>query len=224
MRFANIVCPVRFKFARKHFGDKAVKILDIGCGNHAPTTTKHWFPNCTYHGADIQKYNNDDTDLAALDRFFPLTQDGGGYDAIPDGAYDFIIMNHVIEHIPDQRPVLTKILSKLAPGGLIWIAFPSVRSLNLPSAHGTLQFCDDETHVRVCDVKDVANWLLAEEVKVLAGGRSYDLPRYLVGVVMLPTALLERALTGKMKSRGLWYITGFEDRVIGLRPAETGQA
>lgn len=218
MRFADLVCPVRFKYARNFFANRPIKILDIGCGNHAPTTTKHWFPSATYHGADIQNYNNDEADRLAIDHFYELTADGLGYEVIPDHSYDFIIMNHVIEHIQDQETILKVISQKLAPGGLIWIAFPSVRSLGLPSAIGTLQFCDDATHVRVCDVKDVANWLLDGGVKVVVGGRSYDLPRYLVGVFMLPLALILRALTGKMKSRGLWYILGFEDCVIGLRP------
>jgi 2-polyprenyl-3-methyl-5-hydroxy-6-metoxy-1,4-benzoquinol methylase len=80
-----------------------ISILDIGCGNHSPSLAKRWFPKSTYHGADIQKYRLNTADLLAMDNFYLIGQDGNqGYDDIPDMTYDFIVMNHVIEHIRDQ--------------------------------------------------------------------------------------------------------------------------
>src|ERR1019366_3613042 len=173
-KFQMLFCPVKLNAARGIFGAKPIKVLDIGCGNHSPTITKRWLPNATYHGADIQYLNLDERDKKNLDQFYLLTPDGGGYDKIPDGQFDYVIIYHVIEHIRDQSAAIRVISGKLKPGGVIWVAFPSVRSLELPSAVGTLNFCDDDTHIRVCDVKDVANWLLENNVKVLKGGRSRD--------------------------------------------------
>ena len=169
---ATLSCPPRLRPVRRAFGDRPIRILDIGCGNHSPTITKRWFPRAEYHGADIQSFNLDARDQANMDRFFPLTTDGGGYEKIPDNDYDFIICNHVIEHIKEQEAALKNICAKLKPGGLIWVAFPSLRSLELPSAVGTLNFCDDDTHVRLCDVREVSNWLMDNNVRVLSGGRS----------------------------------------------------
>jgi SAM-dependent methyltransferase len=112
--------------------------LDIGCGNNSPGTTKHWFPVCHYSGADIQQYNNDAADVAMMDTFYLLGTDGSGYSAIPDSSFDLVILHHVVEHMREPRPILANICSKLKPGGYIWIAFPSLRSLSLPSAEGTL--------------------------------------------------------------------------------------
>jgi SAM-dependent methyltransferase len=217
-RFAMHVCPVKFRYARRRLSDASgLQILDIGCGNNSPTTTKRWFPGSRYSGADIQTYNNSGEDLKAMDNFYLLGIDGSGYSAIPESTFDFIILNHVIEHMPEPVPILKEVCSKLKPGGFIWIAFPSVQSLSLPPAHGTLQFCDDPTHVYLPDVREVCNTLLANGVKVLHAGRSRDFARGVLGAMVLPFAFLRRLATGRLSSKGLWYILGFEDHVFGQR-------
>lgn len=211
-------CPMKFRFVRSRLSS-APRILDIGCGNGSPSITKRWFPACHYTGADIQRYNLNAADDAAMDEFFPLAADGSGYAAIPDAHYDFVLLNHVVEHMSDPAPILAALCAKLKPGGYIWIAFPSLRSLSLPSsADETLQFCDDPTHVRVPDVREIANILLANGVKVLHAGRSRE--GFLTTVVdtfKLGKRLLKRLLTGKFSGRGMWYLLGFEDHVFGQR-------
>lgn len=217
MRIAMHVCPTKFRYVRKRLSRFDIRILDIGCGNNSPTTTKRWFPGSYYSGADIARYNNSDEDINAMDSFYLLNTDGSGYSEIPDQSYDFIILHHVLEHMSSPTEILITICSKLKPGGYIWIAFPSRRSLSLPSAEGTLQFCDDPTHVYIPDVREVSNVLLANGVKVLHAGRSKDVPRMLIGAGILPFAFLRRAVTGRLSAKGLWYIFGFEDHVLGQR-------
>lgn len=220
IRISMHVCPTKFRYVRRRLSRTAgMRILDIGCGNNSPTTTKHWFPGCHYSGADIQRYNNTAEDLHAIDDFYLLGIDGSGYTAIPDSHYDFIILHHVIEHMPAPVPILEMICTKLKPGGFIWIAFPSLRSLSLPSADGCLQFCDDPTHVYIPDVREVSNLLLTKGIRVLHGGRSEDFIRTIIGAVVLPLAFLRRAVTGRLSAQGLWYILGFEDHVFGQRTA-----
>ena len=208
--------PVKFDYVHRLLG-KQPQILDIGCGNHSPRVAKKWFPDCYYVGVDIQQYNNDDRDIALLDDFVLVGADGSGYGEIPNESFDFVVMNHVVEHMADAVKVVAEICRKIRRGGIIWIAFPSIKSLSFPSAApGTLHFCDDDTHIRAVDVKEIANILLQNEVKIIHAGRSRNLPRFLVGLGMLPVALVSRVLTGRM-SRGLWYVLGFEDHVLGLR-------
>jgi 2-polyprenyl-3-methyl-5-hydroxy-6-metoxy-1,4-benzoquinol methylase len=209
------ICPTKFLYARRQLSSTALRILDIGCGNNSPTTTKRWFPGCHYSGADIAQYNNNEQDLAAIDDFYPLGTDGSGYSAIPNNSYDFVILHHVVEHMTEPAPILATICSKLKPGGYIWIAFPSLRSLSLPSAEGTLQFCDDPTHVYVPSIREVSNVLIASGVKVLHAGRSRDTIRTMIGAAILPWAMLKKLITGKLSAHGLWYVLGFEDHVFG---------
>jgi SAM-dependent methyltransferase len=212
-------CPMKFKFVRDKFHAHPPRVLDIGCGNHSPTLTKRWFPGCYYAGADIQTYNNGDQDLAAIDHFYPVAPDGSGYDSIPDDSFDLVILNHVVEHMADPAPVLAKLCSKLRSGGYIWIAFPSLRSLSLPSScDETLQFCDDSTHIHIPDIREIGNVLLANQVRILHAGHSREgFFTTLADIVKLAKRILKRLFTGQFSGKGMWYLLGFEDHVFGQR-------
>jgi 2-polyprenyl-3-methyl-5-hydroxy-6-metoxy-1,4-benzoquinol methylase len=132
-----------------------------------------------------------------------------------------VILNHVVEHMADPAPIVAALCSKLKPGGAIWIAFPSVRSLALPhSVDETLQFCDDPTHVRVPDVREIANILLANGVRVLHAGRSREgFFTTVADCVKLGKRLAVKLCAGRFSGRGMWYLLGFEDHVFGRRKA-----
>lgn len=212
-------CPMKFRYVRGRLPAGA-RILDIGCGNGSPTATRRWFPGCHYAGADIQRYNLSDADLAAMDAYFPLSVDGSGYDAIPASSYDFVILNHVIEHMADPRPVVATLCGKLKPGGYLWIAFPSVRSLSLPhSVDETLNFYDDPTHICLPNVEEIAGIVRASGVEVLDAGRSREtLLTTIADTFKLGKRLLKKLITGKFSGRGMWYILGFEDHVFARMP------
>lgn len=218
MSLGKWVCPPKIAYLRRfNLIKKSPRLADVGCGNDSPAMIKSWIKDCYYIGIDIQRYNNSDESVSLIDQFVQVTPEGDGYDAIPDGSLDIIIMHHVVEHIREPGKVIVKMCDKLKSGGAIWIAFPSVRSLAFPSAKGTLQFCDDDSHLRVVDVKEVANLLLDHGFKVVHGGRTHDVFRTLLGIAMLPLARIRKLLTGEMRSLGLWYIYGFEDHVVAVK-------
>ena len=215
-------CPMKFQYVRDRFESTSIRILDIGCGNNSPSVTKRWFPGCHYSGADIQRYNLNGNDDAAMDAFYLLGADGTGYNAIPDTAFDLVILNHVLEHMTEPAPILAALCTKLKPGGYIWIAFPSLRSLSLPSSDDeTLQFCDDPTHVRLPDIREVANILLANRVKVIHAGPSREgLLTSFADSFKLLKRLLRKVVTGRFSGRGVWYLLRFEDHVLGQRRSD----
>jgi len=215
-------CPMKFQYVRRRFPSTSIRILDIGCGNNSPSVTKRWFPGCHYTGADIQRYNLSGEDDAAMDAFYLLGADGTGYEAIPNAAFDLVVLNHVIEHMSEPAPILAALCTKLKPGGYIWIAFPSLRSLSLPSSDDeTLQFCDDPTHVRLPDIREVANILLANRVKVIHAGPSREgLLTSFADSFKLLKRLLRKVVTGRFSGRGVWYLLRFEDHVLGQRRSD----
>jgi hypothetical protein len=51
---------------------------------------------------------------------------------------------------------------------------------------------------------------LVDGVKILHAGKSRSFVKEAIGsIMMLPSALLKRLFTGRLSSKGLWYILGF---------------
>jgi hypothetical protein len=101
------------------------------------------------------------------------------------------------------------------------IAYPSFKSLSLPTGLKGVSinsFCDDPTHITVVDSIAVCTALVRSGIRILAAGRSHDPTRMLLGLFLLPMNFIFLIVRGRV-GRGLWYIRGFEDRIIGVRPA-----
>ncbi|NBV95614.1 MAG: methyltransferase domain-containing protein, partial [Actinobacteria bacterium] len=77
-----------------------------------------------------------------------------GLQHYPDNYFDGIWMVHVIEHLHNGDAVIQHLLPKLKSGGFLYIEYPGQKSTTLPSMHGTLNFKDDPTHVRVYSVNE----------------------------------------------------------------------
>jgi SAM-dependent methyltransferase len=212
----RVIMPVKFKRFYATHRDRKFRLLDIGCGNHSATVTKRYFPNCVYYGVDKDNYNNDDRDFALMEKFYRIDLETGGLESLPNDFFDVIMCSHVIEHLHNGLEVVGKLSSKLAPGGKIYIEFPSLASLKLPSMKGTLHFCDDPTHVRLYSVLDVCNVLLDGGVRIVAAGRRRDaLMTTLFPLVFVAGICRYRKVT----SFGLWDPLGFADFVYAERPA-----
>jgi SAM-dependent methyltransferase len=189
--------------------------LDVGCGNHMPQVTKKWFPAWNYYGLDRADYNIDDTDKATMAGYFRVDLETGSLAEVPDTFFDIIVMSHVLEHLPNGLDVLDALIPKLKPGGRIYVEFPSERSLGLPAMRGTLQFCDDSTHVRVYGVREVANRFLSHGLKVTSAGRRRQWSR----IFLLPVIVSVKLALGRGFEAGdYWDITGFADFVFAEKP------
>lgn len=207
--------PVRLKKIYTQFNKRSFTILDIGCGNHSPSETKKYFPSSTYHGLDRESYNLDQQDKDAIDHFYSLDLDKDSLDLIPGNFYDVVMMSHVLEHLQDPCKVLAEISSKLKAGGKIYLEFPAIASLGLPSMEGTLQFCDDKSHITLPNPYELVNLLLKNQIRILKARTRRDGIRLLTSPLFILKNLL-RLLAGKKRdSRGLWDVTGFAFYIYG---------
>lgn len=71
-----------------------------------PTIDAHWFDR--FEVSIFGKQNS--LDLQRIDR--------------PDGIYDAIICNHVLEHVADYRAALRELARVLSPQGFLFLSFP----------------------------------------------------------------------------------------------------
>jgi 2-polyprenyl-3-methyl-5-hydroxy-6-metoxy-1,4-benzoquinol methylase len=205
------------KFYRQ-WKNKSFTLLDVGCGNHSVKKIKFWFPKASYFGLDRELYNIDKNDIALMEKFLLIDLTKDSLTTLEDNFFDVIIMSHVIEHLPNGDEVLQTLLQKLKSGGEIYIEFPSTKSLSLWSAQGTLNFCDDPTHIRIYDIKEIANILLKNRVKVIRAGIARDLLRTILFPLTIPMQLYSLLKHKKLKVQfALWDFTGFGNYVYGKK-------
>jgi len=191
-----------------------LRVLDVGCGNHAPATTKLWWPRCEYSGLDRSFDGYSARDLSALDHSYLLDCRCQPLSALPDASFDVVIASHILEHLPNGVALLQQLSAKLAPGGHVYVEFPSVRSLGLPSMPGCLNFCDDATHVRVYGLREIANALLECDMRIVRAGVRRDLAR----IVSLPAVLVWKFLRRRpLQGSDFWDLTGFASYLLARR-------
>ena len=202
-------------------------MLDIGIMNGSPILAKRWFPQCTYHGLDISASMLSQSESEKIDRLFIADLETDDLEEVPDGLYDVIVVNHVIEHLRNGLPALTRLAEKLKPGGHLYVEFPSVRSLSFPSGDGTLNFQDDPTHVRVYTLAEVANNLMDSGLKIITAGRPKGITRtFLWFFLMIPLQIFNLITRRRLHARGLTFLLGFSDFVYAVKPPsdKTGAA
>lgn len=218
MRLPSFVSPACFRWFYKSHRDRSFDFLDVGCGNHAVQKAKKWFPNCSYTGLDRDRYNNDDDDFNRMEHFHQVDlEQVETLEVLPDKAYDIVVMVHVIEHLKNGEDVVGSLCRKLRAGGGIYIEFPAVESLALPSMEGTLNFCDDPTHVKVYDVRELSNQLLEMGFTIkYAGRRRHPLLFVLAPVLIVLGIFKNRRVT----AFGFWDLAHFADCIYAIKSPE----
>ena len=207
--------PYHFALLDKQLNKPGVKVLDIGCGNGSPTRTKRYFPTLQYYGVDrTPAYNNTEEDLKHCVQFWQidLEKELEKTKQIPDGQFDVIIVNHVVEHLHNGDLMIGSLCSKLAPGGTLYIEAPSEKSLKLPSMAGTLNFYDDPTHVKVWSLSELDGVLKRNGVTVFNMGIRRSLKR----IMFFPFYLLI-GLKRKQPAGAFWDILGFAHFIVAKK-------
>lgn len=199
----------KFGFINGQFGNRPFKLLDVGCGNHSPSKTKSIFPNCEYYGLDLDKtYNNDEKDFEVAKEFYELDLTKLDYSTIPDNFFDFIRMAHVIEHLQNGDEVVKKLMTKMKSGSFFYIEFPGKKSLSLPSMHGTLNFHDDPTHVRIYSIQELKKIFEDGGCRVIKSGTR----RNPWNILAMPARIVLSLVKGKkLEANIFWDITGFAE-------------
>lgn len=215
--FRQLLLPAKYRYIEKYIGNRPFSLLDIGAGNHSASKTKKWYPEAVYHGVDLDKtYNNDENDLRQMHAFYEMNLEDLQFDVIPENHFDFIMCAHVIEHLKNGDQVLEKLLSKIKPGGYLYVEFPGYRSTQLPSMYGTLNFFDDHTHVRIYSVRELMNLFMRHGMKVMAGGTRRHVPTML----LMPLKIFHNLMVyKKVLASILWDYFGFAEFALIQKPA-----
>jgi SAM-dependent methyltransferase len=201
----------KFIFLKKSFGNRPFKLLDIGAGNHSASKTVFLFPACEYYGVDLNKnYNNSEEDFKAMKGFYEMDLTKLDFTSIPDAYFDGIWIVHVIEHLFNGDKVIEKLIPKLKPGGFMYVEYPGIKSTKLPHMHGTLNFYDDDTHVRIYSVKELEELFALNDCTVLDAGTR----RNIYFMAASPFRIISHWGRGKKLTGNIfWDILGFAEFV-----------
>ena len=207
-----LTLPAKYRYLNKLFKQGEFVLLDIGAGNHSASKTKKWFPNCEYHGLDLNKnYNNDENDFKLMQSFYELNLEELNLDSVSNANFDFIMMAHVIEHLKNGDQVLVKLLAKLKPGGYLYVEYPGIKSTQLPRMKGTLNFFDDDTHVRVYSLTELYNLFLKNNTEIIKGGTR----KYIPNILMMPFKVIHNLIKyGKILPSIFWDLFGFAEFIL----------
>ena len=156
----------KYSFIKKN--KKKICLFDVGCGNNSPRKIKSINSKFFYVGLDIANYNNDASSLSYADEII-TTEPNNFSSAILDLKVnpEMIISSHNLEHCLNPYEVLKNLSTVLKPNGVMYLSFPSEKTINFPSRDGCLNFYDDETHIhRPLELNKIKNILISNGLKI----------------------------------------------------------
>jgi SAM-dependent methyltransferase len=203
------------KTLTRKFGDRPFRLLDVGSGNHSASYFTDLFPQCEYYGIDISRdYNNDEKDFSRMKHFWEMDLTALRFDDIPDDFFDAMNMTHVIEHLRNGDAVLDGILKKIKKGGYIYIEYPRFFSTKFPSMRETLNYFDDETHVRIYSLIEIYNVLLRNGCLPVKGGVRRNWLTIILMPLQIPRMKMKR---GYLVGADFWDAFGFAEFVLAKK-------
>ncbi len=209
LAYFKAIINFKFSFIKRSFGNKPFCLLDVGSGNHSASRIHSIFPSCEYYGLDIDKhYNNNEQDFSVMKDFYELDLTTLDYTMIPDEYFDGIWMSHVIEHLKNGDEVVSALIKKLKPGGFFYIEYPGLKSTKLPSMHGSLNFYDDPSHVRIYSVRELIQVFKKSKCKIIKSGTRRNW-FYIIGMPVKIASFIIRKQ--KLEGNIFWDVLGFAE-------------
>jgi len=222
IKFKVLLLKLKFLFVKLiHFRGKHSfilsipkngKVLDVGCGNNSPQKIKSVRPDVFYVGVDIGLYNQNTRPDKFADKII-LTDAENFHKKIEEysNEFDSLICAHNLEHCNDYLAVTRAMNKALKIGGKMYISFPSVRSQNLPSRNGTLNFYDDNTHVNLISYNSFISFLKDNNLSIeFSTQNSTPLIPFVLGLLLEP---LSRIFNQNIPFC-TWALYGFETIII----------
>lgn len=148
------------RFEMLHYvPEQASRILDIGCGAgefgnalKSQRKVEVWGVELSQQAAAEAQTKLDRVIVGSIDDTLPL----------PDGYFDCIVFNDVLEHLVDPWAVLTKIKEFMQPDGYVIASIPNVRyyeNIKQLLKHKQWKYEDegilDKTHLRFFTVESI---------------------------------------------------------------------
>ncbi len=133
----------RAKRIAKLIGNEG-KVLDIGCGNGRFLQMIESHGAIEGHGLEMESNSAKRAKTILGNRLHIGTLQDGGY---PDDHFDAITLFHVFEHLTDPKGYLERMQKILKPGGILYISFPNIDSVQSNMFKGDWLHLDPPRHL-----------------------------------------------------------------------------
>lgn len=191
------------------------RVLDVGCGNNSPRVFKALRPDIHYVGIDVGDCRQATDPLADADEYVIVeSRDFAAGIARLGQRFEAVVSNHNLEHCEDPDSVVRAMAGALAPGGSLYLAFPSAASVDFPSRAGCLNFFDDPTHRQIPDFARTCAVLREEGLALtFVAPRYRPAAKFVQGLAVEPISAVRRRVMG-----GTQALYGFESVIWARRP------
>lgn len=129
------------KFASRHLPPHAKSVLDFGCGSG------RWLSEIKAMNPHIEVFGTDVSAPTSLHRSIQWIEISN----LPNShlRFDWITLNHVLEHVEDPKETLRLLANLLGPDGAMWIATPNAHSYLFDVLKGRARDSDFPRHKHV---------------------------------------------------------------------------
>lgn len=110
----------------KHLCNPDTQLLDVGCGNGSYLLKVQEMGIIPY-GQEIDPTSQDNFQAAGLNVHIGDLHSTN----YADESFDYITLNHVIEHVQDPQELLLTLKSILKEGGTLWLNLPNASALGI---------------------------------------------------------------------------------------------
>ena len=186
---------------------RPLRVLDAGAGPADGLLARAFLaPGSRFEAVNIVPLAEDSAERAAFDAYTVADLDESDLSFAPDGAYDYVICSHTIEHLRDGLALVPVLARKVASGGRLYLEWPAPSSERFPVRGVGLHFRDDATHVRTYALSEVLAALESSGLTVEHAGPR----RHWLRIALAPALVAYHALRRReLKFFDLWDVTGF---------------
>lgn len=110
----------------KHLCNSDTQLLDVGCGNGS-YLLKAQEMGVTAYGQEIDPTSQDNFQAAGLNVHIGDLESAN----YANESFDYITLNHVIEHVQGPQELLLTLKSILKEGGTLWLNLPNASALGI---------------------------------------------------------------------------------------------
>lgn len=130
------------------------RLLDVGCGNGA------FLLRARSMGIRVQGCEPDPVAAETCKQLGLDVHNGDVWTAgYPAKAFNYITLNHVIEHVSDAPSLLEKLGELLKPGGVLWLALPNPNALGISLFESGWKGLHPPYHLQIPSQPVLRRWL-----------------------------------------------------------------